>query len=215
MALKRPTEDQVIEGILKGSAGATKVFLNKVDSRVGHQVRARGYEPFIVGLEKVAERGARGKPRSMDAKRFLDLLLSSLEEVKEESLYYVFLLDRVRRFVGGDVSALLFSYSEVDRGGRPRKYSEIEFAALDIYLRDYMSMRPEQAIEFLMTMELPTQDDNSELNLVDRRFVQRLRKVYDHRYAAGRKKFGLTTFDEDLLLHCTGSLRQRVPAVQK
>ena len=55
MALKRPTEDQVIEGILKGSAGATKVFLNKVDSRVGHQVRARGCEPFIVGPEKVAE----------------------------------------------------------------------------------------------------------------------------------------------------------------
>ena len=58
MALKWPTEKQVIEGVVNGSAGATKVFLNKVDSRVGHQVRARGYEPFIVGLEKVAERSA-------------------------------------------------------------------------------------------------------------------------------------------------------------
>ena len=124
-------------------------------------------------------------------------------------------MDLVRRFIEGDVSALLFHYSEVDRGGRPRKYSEIEFAAFDIYLRDYMGMRPEQAIEFLMTMELPTQDGVSKLNLVDRRFIQRLRKVYDHREAAGRKKFGLATFDEDLLLHCTGSLRQRVPALQK
>ena len=215
MALKRPTEEQVIEGVLKGSEGATKVLLNKVDSRVGHLVRARGYEPFIVGLEKVADRAAKGKPRSMDAKRFLDRLSSSLEDVKEESLYYAFLLDRVRRFVGGDVSALLFNYSEVDRGGRPRKYREIEFAALDIYLRDYIGKRPEKAIEFLMKMELPTQDDDSEPNLVDRRFVQRLRKVYDHRYAAVRKKFGLATFDEDLLLHCTGSLRSNVPTVQK
>ena len=117
MALKRPTEEQVIEGVLKGSEGATKVLLNKVDSRVGHLVRARGYEPFIVGLEKVADRAARGKPRSVDAKRFLDRLSSSLEDVKEESLYYAFLLDRVRRFVEGDVSALLLYYSEVDRGG--------------------------------------------------------------------------------------------------
>ena len=68
MALKRPTEDQVIEGVLNGSPGATKVFLNKVDSRVGHLVRARGYEPFIVGLGKMAERAAKGKPRSMDVK---------------------------------------------------------------------------------------------------------------------------------------------------
>ena len=177
--------------------------------------RARGYEPFIVGLEKVADRGAKGKPRSMDAKRFLDRLSSSLEDVKEESLYYAFLLDRVRRFVGGDVSALLFNYSEVDRGGRPRKYREIESAALDIYLRDYVGKRPEEAIVFLMKMKLPAQKAKPTINRIDRRFIQRLREVYDHRYAAGRKKFGLATVDEDLLLHCTGSLRSRVPAVQK
>ena len=215
MTLKRPTEEQVIEGVLKGSEGATKVLLNKVDSRVGHLVRARGYEPFIVGLEKVVDRAAKGKPRSMDAKRFLDRLSSSLEDVKEESLYYAFLLDRVWRFVGGDVSALLFNYSEVDRGGRPRKYSEIEFAALDIYLRDYVGKRPEEAIVFLMKMKLPAQKAKPTINRIDRRFIQRLREVYDHRYAAGRKKFGLATVDEDLLLHCTGSLRPRVPAVQK
>ena len=149
----------------------------------------------------------------MDAKRFLKKISRRLEEIQGQSLYFSFLLERIKEFNEGDTSALLFCYREADKGGRPRKYSELEFAAFDIYLRDYVGMLPEEANEFLMTIELPTQEEESMDNLIDRRFIQRLRKKYDHRYADSQTRFGLATFDRDLLLHNTGSLRSSIPKV--
>lgn len=86
----------------------------------------------------------------------------------------------------------------VDQGGRPRKHDQLELAAVDILLRDHGGFSPEQAIIWI-----------EEHVGVDRRTVQKARKVCDARYGKGPTPL-MEALDLETLLHRSGSLRPTV-----
>ena len=72
------------------------------------------------------------------------------------------------------------------KGGAPRKYDDLELAAVDAYLRYHAEFRAEAAIAFIHA------------NIgADRRQIQRL-----------RKKYTLNNLAPRILLNCCGSMRK-------
>jgi hypothetical protein len=91
-----------------------------------------------------------------------------------------------------------------DQGGRPRKYDELELAAVDILLRDHAKLSVEDANAWI-----------GERIGTDRTTVQRVRKNHDARYnpeAQQKHQQLMEAADRELLLHRSGSLRPIVAA---
>lgn len=89
-----------------------------------------------------------------------------------------------------------------NKGGRPPKYERTELAAVDILLRDYAKCKPEAALTWICE------------NIgVDRRFMQRVRVEYDRRYNKHTDGPLMESLSRGLLLHLSGSMRQKVAEV--
>ncbi|MDB4409320.1 hypothetical protein N9235_00700 [Gammaproteobacteria bacterium] len=98
--------------------------------------------------------------------------------------------------------ALGVKEEEPDKGGRPKKYDELELAAVDILLRHHAGMGPEEAVNWIIK------------NIgADRRATQRIRKVYDSKYNEVTDEPLMENLNYDLLLHMTGSRRKKVAEV--
>ena len=90
-------------------------------------------------------------------------------------------------------------------GGRPSEHDRAALAAVDILLRDHAQYKPEAALKWIM----------NNVDGVERRYLQKVRADYDSRYNkyTDRNERLMESLNRDLLLHLSGSLRQKVAEV--
>ena len=107
----------------------------------------------------------------------------------------------LRLFLDGGVGIERSLGLEADppKGGRPRKYAEIEVMAVDLLLRDHLGFRKEQAVEWI-TAEIGA----------DRKFTRELRKEYDSRASKDVGRLLMDGLSRDDLLYFSGSMREKV-----
>ena len=107
----------------------------------------------------------------------------------------------LRLFLDGGVGIERSLGLEADppKGGRPRKYAEIEVMAVDLLLRDHLGFRKEQAVEWIA----------AEIG-ADRKFTRGLRKEYDSRACKGVGRQLMDGLSRDDLLYFSGSMREKV-----
>ena len=133
----------------------------------------------------------------------LDMIACRLETAELDSPLFDYLASSIRAFLdeGIALGRALGVEEEKHRGGRPRKYEELEVAAVDLLLRDHASFKAEQAIDWLY----------KEFS-IDRRTVQKIRKGYDSRRSSSEGDL-MDAMDRELLLHNAGSIRKNLEGV--
>jgi hypothetical protein len=112
------------------------------------------------------------------------------------------LLDYVKHGIRLDRA---LNVEEDNLGGRPPKHDRTTLAAVDILLRDHAQFKPEAALEWI----------RNNIDDIDRRYLQRVRAEHDSRYNehTGENERLMESLNRDLLLHLSGSLRQKVEEV--
>ena len=134
----------------------------------------------------------------------LETIAGRIETRRYESPLFDYLATNIRAHLddGIPLDRALGVEEEPNKGGASTKYDETELAAVDLILRDHAHFGPEKAVSWI----------HSNIG-ADRRLVQRLRLKYDARY----NKFGAErlaeSLDLDLLLHMSGSMREKVAEV--
>jgi hypothetical protein len=141
---------------------------------------------------------------SQAGRKALEIIASRIEIKQFDSPLFSYLAESIKEFLheGISLDRALGVEDEPNKGGRPRKYDEVELAAVDLLLRNNAGFTPEEAVEWI------------EENVgADRRAIQRLRSAYDARY----NKFGadklMESRGQDDLLDMSGSMRKKVGGV--
>ena len=160
---------------------------------------------LVLSYEYEQELIQRAESGDQEASRLiLKELISHIDRKSFESPAFDYLASNLRLFLeeGIPLDRALGIESDVNRGGRPRKYDDTEVAAVDLILRDHAGKKAEGAINWIQ-----------ENVGADRRYIQDRRKEYDSRYNKfGAKSLMESRSLEDLLV-LSGSLREKVAEV--
>lgn len=107
----------------------------------------------------------------------------------------------LRLFLDGGVGIERSLGLEADppKGGRPRKFEEIQIMAVDLLLRDHLGFRKEQAVEWIA----------AEIG-ADRKFTRGSRKEYDSRASKTAGRPLMDGLSRDDLLYFSGKMREKV-----
>ena len=133
----------------------------------------------------------------------LETIAGRIETRRYESPLFDYLATNIRAFLDDGIPLVraLGVEEEPNKGGRPRKYDKDELAAVDLILRDHANFGPEEAITWI----------NANIH-ADRKLVRQLRREYDARYNKFAERLA-ESLDLDVLLHMSGSMREKVAEV--
>lgn len=131
----------------------------------------------------------------------LALIVDRIGRRDFDSPLFDYLAQNLELFLKEDVplSRALGVESDPGRGGRPRKYNEIEIMAAYLLLTDHGPLGVEASFQWI-----------SERTGADRSTLQDIREEHDARYCKKRPNKLMESLDRDLLLHIAGSLREEV-----
>ena len=158
--------------------------------------KERRNEIFLSELIERAESGD-----SVAAREVLDEIASDLLRKQLRPALRMYLTQNLLLFLdqGVPLMTALGLDAHQEKLGRPKKYVDEEIMAVDLLLRDHAGFAAESAARWI----------GNELG-PDRRLVQRLRKLFDSRYAADVLEPLMESRSRDDLLHLAGSMRKKV-----
>ena len=152
-------------------------------------------------LIKLAEAG------NVEAAR--DVLEEFCEAVEMDAAPHPEILQYVARAFRGILESVpldraLGLEDDVNPGGTPKRYDDLELAAADILLRDHAGLKPGKAHQWL---ELNTQISKSQIG--------RIRREFDSRYNRHTDAPLMESISREDLLRLSGKLRQNLAGVLK
>ena len=158
--------------------------------------KERRNEIFLSELIERAESGD-----SVAAREVLDEIASDLLRKQLRPALRIYLTQNLLLSLdqGVPLMTALGLDARQEKLGRPKKYVDEEIMAVDLLLRDHAGFAAESAARWI----------GNELG-PDRRLVQRLRKLFDSRYAADVLEPLMESRSRDDLLYLAGGMRKKV-----
>jgi hypothetical protein len=134
----------------------------------------------------------------------LEIIAERIERGLFDSPLFTYLATNLRAYLdqGVPLERALGVETELNPGGRPKKYNDTEIAAVDILLRYHADFSLEQANIWI-----------EERIGADRRFVQKRRLEHDSTYNSSYASELMESLSLDDLLHLSGSMREKVAEV--
>ena len=134
----------------------------------------------------------------------LEIIAERIERGLFDSPLFAYLATNLRAYLdqGVPLERALGVETDLNPGGRPKKYNDTEIAAVDIILRYHADFSSEEANIWI------------EKRIgADRRLVQRNRLEHDSKYNSSYASELMESLSLDDLLHLSGSMREKVAEV--